>query len=70
MANNVDEAIQFLNIFENYAVLWDVKEKEYLKKNLKRTVFFSLLTFPSLEFVSDEQRYRIKRPYEVILMTF
>lgn len=51
--------------FKIYLVLWNVQEKEHLKKNLVAFKFF-FSNFPSLEVLFEEQQHKIKLPHEVI----
>jgi hypothetical protein len=54
--------IRFLNIFENYSALWNVKGKKVFGYKFESNHHFPLSTFPSLQVLTDEYQAQNKTP--------
>lgn len=58
---NNDDIFQFLDVYEQYPILWNIKHKDYLNRNLKISNFEKLKNnLSSIGLVVDSDQLRLK----------
>jgi len=58
---NNDDIFQFLDVYEQYPILWNIKHKDYLNRNLKISNFEKFKNnLSSIGLVVDSDQLRLK----------